>query len=218
MDASPNPDPSQLRQEYRRGRLLESDVSGDPFAQFAKWFAEAQAAGILEPNAMTLATADAGGAPSARTMLLKEVGGGAFVFYTNYLGRKGRELGSNPRAAMVFFWGLLERQVRIEGRVEKNSRAESEKYFHARPRESQIGAWASEQSQAIDSREELERRDAEIEAKFAGKPVPLPDSWGGYRLIPSTLEFWQGRPGRLHDRIVYLRQADDSWQIRRLQP
>jgi pyridoxamine 5'-phosphate oxidase len=167
---------------------------------------------------MVLATADASGSPSARAMLLKEVHDGAFVFYTNYGSRKGTALDANPRAAMVFLWEQLERQVRIEGRVQRNSREDSEKYFHARPRESQIGAWASQQSQIVPSRAELEKRESEIEAKYAGKPVPLPDFWGGYRLIPSLIEFWQGRPGRLHDRIVYEREPDGSWQIRRLQP
>jgi pyridoxamine 5'-phosphate oxidase len=197
---------------------LESDILRDPFAQFARWFADAQAEGVREPNAMVLATADASGSPSARAMLLKEVHDGAFVFYTNYGSRKGTALDANPRAAMVFLWEQLERQVRIEGRVQRNSREDSEKYFHARPRESQIGAWASQQSQIVPSRAELEKRESEIEAKYAGKPVPLPDFWGGYRLIPSLIEFWQGRPGRLHDRIVYEREPDGSWQIRRLQP
>lgn len=197
---------------------MESDILRDPFAQFARWFADAQAEGVREPNAMVLATADASGSPSARAMLLKEVHDGAFVFYTNYGSRKGTALDANPRAAMVFLWEQLERQVRIEGRVQRNSREDSEKYFHARPRESQIGAWASQQSQIVPSRAELEKRESEIEAKYAGKPVPLPDFWGGYRLIPSLIEFWQGRPGRLHDRIVYEREPDGSWQIRRLQP
>jgi len=218
VSESNNIDPSNLRRDYRRGKLLESDILRDPFAQFARWFADAQAEGVREPNAMVLATADASGSPSARAMLLKEVHDGAFVFYTNYGSRKGTALDANPRAAMVFLWEQLERQVRIEGRVQRNSREDSEKYFHARPRESQIGAWASQQSQIVPSRAELEKRESEIEAKYAGKPVPLPDFWGGYRLIPSLIEFWQGRPGRLHDRIVYEREPDGSWQIRRLQP
>jgi pyridoxamine 5'-phosphate oxidase len=211
-------DASHLRQEYQRGALLESDVSPDPFSQFARWFADAQAAGVTEPNAMVLATADADGSPSGRMMLLKEVDARGFVFFSNYTSRKGRELDANPRAALVFFWPTLERQVRVEGRVEKSTRAESERYFQSRPRESQIGAWASQQSQTIPSRAQLESHDAQIEAKFAGEDIPLPDFWGGYRLIPTTLEFWQGRPGRLHDRILYIRQSDNSWQIRRLQP
>jgi pyridoxamine 5'-phosphate oxidase len=210
--------PAGLRQEYRRGELLESDVSGDPFTQFGRWFGEAQAAGLVEPNAMTVATADSSGTPSARTMLLKGFDHRGFVFFTNYGSRKGVELAENPRAALLFFWQSLERQVRIEGSVEKVSREESEEYFRSRPRLSQIGAWVSEQSGVVSSRTELESRVTEMLARFAIGRVPLPDNWGGYRVKPASIEFWQGRPGRLHDRIVYLRQADDSWKICRLQP
>jgi len=212
------PDPKELRTDYRKGGLDESSASSDPIAQFARWFDDAVAANLPDPNAMTLATSAQDGMPAARVLLLKGFDSRGFVFFTNYTSRKARELEANPRAAMVFFWAKLERQARIEGTVQKVSRHESEEYFQSRPREAQIGAWASHQSGQIASRALLDQRQKELEARFAGGPVPLPDFWGGYRLAPTCLEFWQGRPGRLHDRLCYSRIADGGWVIRRLEP
>lgn len=202
----------------RKVTLLEEDLDPDPFLQFNKWFAEASSAGLREPNAMTLATASADGMPSARVVLLKAVDRSGMVFYTNYDSRKGRELRDNPRAAATFYWPELERQVRIEGAVERTSREESEAYFHSRPHGSQLGALASRQSEIIRGRTELEARLAELEAKYAGTAVPLPPAWGGYRLLPHSIEFWQARPNRLHDRLRYRKQPDGSWRIERLSP
>jgi pyridoxamine 5'-phosphate oxidase len=210
--------PQDLRIDYSRGMLTESTALPDPIAQFERWFAEACAAGIREANAMTLATAGAGGRLSARVVLLKGIDSRGFSFFTNYDSRKAREVAANPRAALCFYWQPLERQVRVEGTVEKTSREESEAYFRTRPLEAQIGAWVSRQSEVIASREELEKRQAELVARFAGAPVPLPDFWGGYRVVPETVEFWQGRPGRLHDRLRYERSATGAWVIRRLSP
>jgi pyridoxamine 5'-phosphate oxidase len=206
-----------LRRNYRRAQLREADVAADPMEQFARWFKQARQAGEIEPNAMVLSTADGHGAPSGRVVLLKEADAGGFVFYTNYTSRKGRQIEANPRASLTFFWPVLERQLRIEGRVRRIGRGQSEAYFHTRPRESQIGAWASDQSQVIASRQELEKRDAELAKRFGEGPIPLPDCWGGYQLVPSRIEFWQGRPGRLHDRLEYIRQKG-RWAIRRLAP
>jgi pyridoxamine 5'-phosphate oxidase len=209
--------PQDLRREYTKDALLESNVLPDPIAQFDRWFNDATLAGLPEANAMTLATVDTSGAPSARIVLLKSFDQRGFVFFTNYSSRKGRDLAANPRAALCFFWESLERQVRIEGTVEKTTRQESEDYFHSRPIGSQIGAWVSQQSEAIESREALDRRAEELLAKFVNTGVPLPDSWGGFRVVPHTIEFWQGRPSRLHDRLQYVRDGD-RWKIRRLCP
>lgn len=206
-----------LRRDYRRAQLLEKNVSADPFEQFDRWFKQARKAGEIEPNAMVLSTADGRGAPSGRVVLLKEVEAGGFVFYTNYNSRKGKQLKTNPRGALTFFWPKLERQLRIEGQVRRVSRSQSEAYFQTRPRDSQLGAWASDQSSVINSRRELELIDAELAKVFGDGPIPLPDSWGGYRLVPSRIEFWQGRHGRLHDRLEYFRKKG-VWMIRRLAP
>jgi len=213
--ASPLQDPAVLRTEYKREQLDEAAVHPDAIAQFVRWFDAAVAARVPEPTAMTLATV-ADGQPSARIVLLKAVDAAGFVFFTNYDSRKGRELAAAPRAALLFFWPELERQVRIEGDVAKVSAPESDAYFASRPRASQIGAWASPQSRAIADRTVLERSYAEEEARYA-EGVPRPPHWGGYRLRPLTLEFWQGRPSRLHDRIVYRREGD-TWHVQRLAP
>jgi pyridoxamine 5'-phosphate oxidase len=207
-----------LRQEYRAASLSEKDVAADPISQFAKWFSEALDGGIYEPNAMTLATSTNDGKPSARIMLLKGFDKTGFTFYTNYLSRKGKEIAKNPSACIVFFWPELERQVRIEGTLEKVSKEESEKYFHSRPKQSQLGAMASQQSQEVESREVVENTWNELMEKFKDKEVPKPAYWGGYLLKPQVVEFWQGRPGRLHDRVVFKRSNKHSWKIVRLAP
>jgi pyridoxamine 5'-phosphate oxidase len=213
---------ADLRKEYTSHGLDEPDAHPDPFEQFERWFADAVRAGLEEANAMTLATATNEGAPSARMVLMKSVdaapgGERGFTFFTNYESRKSRELDENPRAALVFYWKELSRQVRATGRVEKISAAESDAYFAVRPFEAQVGAWASEQSQALPGRAPLEARFAQLQALYAGKDVPRPPHWGGWRLIPDEIEFWQGRPHRLHDRLLYRRQAGE-WSIVRLAP
>ncbi len=210
-------DVAALRETYRRGQLLESDVDGDPVAQFRVWLADAVTARVPEPNAMTLATADADGAPSARVVLLKDVDERGFVFYTNAASRKGTDLAANPRAALVFCWLELERQVRVTGDVAQVTRAESAAYFASRPRASQLGAWASNQSSVTAAREDLLAAERAAAERFAGRDVPVPDFWGGWRVHPSTVEFWQGRPGRLHDRLRFRRTAT-GWVIERLAP
>lgn len=207
---------ADLRSDYALKRLDETEVDADPFRQFHAWLAEALAAQVLEPTAMTLATADARGRPSARIMLLKALDARGFVFYTNYASRKGAQLGAQPHAALTFFWKELERQVRIEGPIEKVSAAESDEYFASRPLGSRIGAWASTQSATIESRRWLETRVKAAEEQYGDHP-PRPPHWGGYRVIPEWLEFWQGRQNRLHDRIVYARAAG-AWKVTRLSP
>jgi pyridoxamine 5'-phosphate oxidase len=212
-------DPAKLRAEYQRAALDERDVDRDPLRQFARWFDEAVAAQLPEPNAMTLATVADDGRPAARIVLLKGADTRGFVFFTNYDSRKGRELARDPRAALLLFWVELERQVRIEGVTERVSAAESDAYFATRPRLSRFGAWASPQSATIDGRAVLEERFAQIAARYADEsaPVPRPPNWGGYRLAPDLFEFWQGRRSRMHDRILY-RRAIDAWTIERLAP
>lgn len=207
---------AHLRKEYTRERFDESDADPDPFVQFQRWFDEALKAELPEPNAMTLATATPGGVPSARIVLLKEVSGGGFVFYTNYESRKGQELAANPNAALLFHWVELERQVRIEGRVSKVGGDESDAYYRIRPLGSRIGAWASQQSAVLASRQDLEARVSEATQKLGDDP-PRPPNWGGYRLVPTALEFWQGRESRLHDRLAYA-PAGSGWAVRRLSP
>ncbi|MBZ5735208.1 pyridoxamine 5'-phosphate oxidase [Nocardioides sp. TRM66260-LWL] len=207
-----------LREDYARAGLDEADVAADPLAQFSRWFDDAVAAGVHEPNAMVVATVDADGTPSARIVLLKELTAEGFVFYTNHGSRKGAALAAEPRCSLLFPWHDLERQVRVEGVAEPLPRATVEAYFAVRPRSSQLGAWASRQSSTVPSRAELEESYADAEARFAGGEVPVPDAWGGYLVRPSAVELWQGRTGRLHDRLVYRRRADGAWGLERLAP
>ena len=208
---------ADLRKEYTRAGLSENDVSADPFVQFHTWFAEAGAAHVPEPNAMTVATATADGKPSARIVLLKGFDERGFVFYTNYNGSKGHQLTANPWAALLFFWPELERQIRIEGRVDQVSPEESDAYFRSRPRASRLGTWASPQSQVIADRDVLDQHMQALEAQYPDDAVPRPPYWGGYRVVPQQIEFWQGRPSRLHDRLHY-RLDHGVWLIERLAP
>jgi pyridoxamine 5'-phosphate oxidase len=208
---------ADIRREYARARLDEAHVSPDPVTEFHRWFTQAREAKALEPNAMALATATPGGAPSVRIVLLKGYDERGFVFFTDYRSQKGVELEANPQAALAFYWSELERQVRISGTVERTSTEESESYFRTRPHGSRLGAWASHQSEVIQSRQQLESGLREVKARFATGDVPLPPYWGGYRLRPEQVEFWQGRENRLHDRIRYARDGD-GWKVQRLSP
>jgi pyridoxamine 5'-phosphate oxidase len=208
---------AELRQEYSLGALTKAEVDPDPIRQFQRWLDEAIKAELPEPNALTLATADRTGRPFARVVLLKDCDADGFVFYTNYRSDKGRQLAENPHAAMVFLWLELERQVRIEGIVNKVSPAESEAYFHTRPRESRLGALASRQSQVVASRQVLEERYQQLAVQYDDN-IPMPNQWGGYRLKPEMLEFWQGRHGRMHDRLRYRLRKEGEWLLERLEP
>ncbi|MEO7166129.1 MAG: pyridoxamine 5'-phosphate oxidase [Spartobacteria bacterium] len=208
-----------LRREYETQGLRRADLHHDPIEQFGTWFSTAVNSALPDANAISLATAAPDGTPSVRIVLLKGFDQRGFVFFTNYESGKGRELEANPQAAFAVYWVQLERQIRVAGRAEKTSREESQAYFHARPRGSQLGAWVSHQSEVIDARRILEARHAEMTERFADeKEIELPPHWGGYRIVPTTIEFWQGRANRLHDRFRYTRQKDESWTLERLAP
>ncbi|MEY2480296.1 MAG: pyridoxamine 5-phosphate oxidase [Verrucomicrobiota bacterium] len=211
-------DLSSLRYEYAAHGLRRADLDPDPLKQFGIWFTAALEAGIADVNALSIATATPDGKPSVRMVLLKTFDADGFVFFTNYESEKGRQLETNPQAAFAFYWVEVARQIRIEGTIEKTSREESARYFHSRPVGSQLGAWVSRQSEVVDARRILDARLAEMTERFQGKEIPLPPHWGGYRLKPKTIEFWQGRPNRLHDRFRYARQKSGDWLIQRLAP
>jgi pyridoxamine 5'-phosphate oxidase len=212
------PSIADLRRDYSLGGLSEAEAGIDPFALFHRWFNEARAAELTDPNAMILATTTPDGVPSARAVLLKALDNRGFTFFTNYESRKGREMKVNPRVALVFLWHQLERQVRVEGTVELLTPRESDEYFITRPLGSRLGAWASEQSEVIPSREFLETQHAALMAKYPDGNIPRPPNWGGYRVLPVAIEFWQGRPSRLHDRILFTQRADGGWDRVRLAP
>jgi pyridoxamine 5'-phosphate oxidase len=213
-------DLSDLRREFANGELRPETMSADPFEEFAQWFEQAKARIQLDPNAMTLATVDADGRPAARTVLLKYFDRSGFVFFTNYESRKARHIARNNNVALLFWWPELERQVEIDGTAERVSKAESARYFASRPRGSQLGAWVSQQSRVITSRKLLQMKLEELKRKFEDREVPFPSFWGGFRVVPRSIEFWQGRPSRLHDRICYVRdtEADGGWRVERLSP
>jgi pyridoxamine 5'-phosphate oxidase len=208
---------SNMRRNYTLDGLLEKDLDPNPIEQFSRWFTEATQSKIREPNAMTLATADKSGLASARIVLLKSFDEKGFVFFTNYASRKGKEIAGAKKGTLLFFWDILERQIRIEGKINKISKEDSEAYFHTRPFESQVGGLASNQSAVIQSREELEKKYSDLLETYKGKQVPMPKTWGGYILEPSKIEFWQGRASRLHDRILYTKK-NKTWKIERLSP
>jgi pyridoxamine 5'-phosphate oxidase len=216
MDSG-TPDLASLRAEYQLAGLDETDLAPDPFTMFSRWFDAARTAHVLEPNAMVLSTVSTDGIPSARTVLLKGLSADGFVFFSNYESRKGAELGANPHCSLLFGWYDLQRQVRIEGAASRIPRAETEAYFASRPRDSQIGAWASAQSAVVGSRSELESAYAEVDARYAGSEVPAPPNWGGYLVTPEVVEFWQGRRHRMHDRLRYRRDGRE-WLTERLAP
>ncbi|OYQ61841.1 pyridoxamine 5'-phosphate oxidase [Pseudanabaena sp. SR411] len=207
-----------LREDYKQGELRRKDLHDDPFKQFEKWFQQACNAELLEPNAMTLSTVSEQGQPFMRTVLLKYFDNNGFVFFTNYESRKAQQIGANPNVSILFTWLPLQRQVHITGTAEKVSTTESLQYFTSRPRGSQLGAWTSQQSSVISSRQLLLMQFEQIKQKFLDGEIPLPDFWGGYRIVPTSFEFWQGCTNRLHDRFLYTPQADQSWQIQRLAP
>ena len=213
---------ADIRRDYNLAGLRRADLDADPIVQFRRWFEQAatnrKADDLGDVNAASLSTVDGEGRPSARVVLLKGVDARGFIFFTNYDSRKGREIAGNPNVAMVFYWPDQERQVNIAGQATKVSQAESEAYFKSRPRGSRLAAWASHQSEAIENREMLEARWRELQSKYPGEDVPMPPNWGGFVIAPSRIEFWQGRPSRLHDRFRYLKQADGKWVIERLSP
>jgi pyridoxamine 5'-phosphate oxidase len=212
-------DLADLRENYKRDQLDEMHCDSDPIRQFGKWFVQARASGLPEPNAMTLSTATPDGRPSGRIVLLKQFDEDGFVFYTSYISRKSRELSGNPYAALTFYWAELERSVRVEGRAEKVDREQSERYFARRPKGSKLGAWVSRQSEVVVGRQPIETRLAELETQYAGSDdVPAPGFWGGFRVVPESVEFWQGRPNRLHDRLRYQKAVAEGWQLERLWP